>query len=81
MSDNPLLPNDEDGPGGWVLVGLLLGLGATLGGLAVGSPVLFCAAPFIVAAILLLIPRVRAASVGALLPGLGLVVLGLVTLR
>jgi len=41
----------------------------------------FCAGPVVVALGLFLIPRVRAAGVGALLPALGLVVLGLVTLR
>jgi hypothetical protein len=68
---------DDDGVGGWVLVGLLLGLEAVPLGLMMQSPAVLCAGPAVVAAVLLLLLRWRAASVGALLPLLCLVALGL----
>ncbi len=81
MTDNPLDPNNDDDAGGWFLIGVLLGLVAALLGLIAQSPAVLCAGPVAVAALLLPVRRMRAAGVGALLPALGLVVLGLVTLR
>ncbi len=77
MTVDPLDPNNDDGAGGWFLIGVLLGLAAALLGLIVQSPAVLCAGPVAVAALLLPVQRMRAAGVGALLPMLGLVALGL----